>query len=51
MLSGWTVAMRALQRGSSGACSGGGLMFGPRGISIRSASLRAAGAKMWRSST
>ena len=43
MLSGWTVAIRALSCGSSGSCSGGVLMLGPRGISIRSASSSGAG--------
>jgi len=33
----WTVAIRARSGCSSGVCSGGGLMFGPRGISMRSA--------------
>src|ERR687885_796641 len=50
MLSGCTVAMRALTESSSGVCSGGVLMFGPRGISMRSASSGSAGAKMWTSS-
>src|SRR5919199_1706168 len=50
MLSGCTVAMRALTESSSGVCSGGVLMFGPRGISILSASSGSAGAKMWTSS-
>src|SRR5919205_561175 len=51
MLSGCTVAIRALRLSSSGRCSGGVLMFGPRGISIRSASSSSAGAKMCTSST
>ncbi len=51
MSSGCTVAILASIESSSGTCSGGVLMFGPRGISIYSASSSAAGAKMCTSST
>ena len=51
MLSSWTVAIFASIESSIGVCSGGVLMFGPRGISIFSASSSGAGAKMCTSST
>ena len=51
MSSGCTVAILASMLSSNGTCSGGVLMFGPRGISIDSASSSSAGAKMWTSST
>ena len=50
-LSGWTVAMRASSESSSGTCSGGALMFGPRITSIEPASSSGAGGKMCTSST
>ena len=46
MSSGATIKTRPTRTSGSGFCSGGGKMFGPRGISIEAASSSGTGARM-----
>ena len=51
MSSGATIRTRCSSSSGRGFCSGGGLMFGPRGTSIDAASSSGAGARMCRCTT
>ena len=46
MSSGAVIRTRIRSSSGSGFCSGGGLMFGPRGISIETASSAGTGSRM-----
>ena len=51
MSSGALIRTRRRSSSGSGFCSGGGLMFGPRGISIELASSAGTGSRMWACTT